>query len=158
MSLTNVDLLRHTLATVAYRAAKTLKHAPADFSDYSANPGTRTPIQILAHVGDLWDWAAGLVAGQHTWHESTPLPWDAEIARFFAGLQTFDEALAAADPATVPCEKLFQGPISDALTHVGQIAMLRRMAASPIRGENYFVAKVVAGQVGPEQAPPLIEF
>lgn len=89
---------------------------------------------------------------------SQPLTWDKEITRFFSALQRFDDYLASAEPIHAPIEKLFQGPIADALTHVGQIAMLRRMAGVPISGENYFVADMAVGRVGAEQAAPKKEF
>lgn len=153
-----IVLLRHTVATLAYRGGKTLRGAPAGFRDFRAAPGTRTPGEILAHIGDLLDWALGLADGKHEWHDSAPLAWEQEIARFHAALDAFDRRLASGAPPGFPVEKIFQGPIADALTHVGQIAMLRRMAGSPVRGENYFGADIVAGRVGPEQTPPKREF
>ncbi len=152
------DLLRHTVATVAYRGGKAVRGAPAGFADYEAGPGGRTPLQILAHIGDLFDWALKMADGKHEWHNATPQPWDEEIARFFAALEAFDRRLASGEPLGFPAEKLFQGPIADALTHVGQIAMLRRMAGCGIRGENYFKAKIAAGRVGADQAAPAFEF
>ncbi|MCU1336815.1 MAG: hypothetical protein JWO19_2396 [Bryobacterales bacterium] len=150
--------LRHTLATLAYRAAKTLRGAPTGFENFTAMPGTRTPAQILAHLGDLLDWAAGLADGRNAFHESDPLPWDQEVDRFFVALATFDQRLASAAPLGCPVEKIFAGPIADALTHTGQIAMLRRMAGSPVRGESYFRAEIAAGRVGRDQAAPVREF
>lgn len=151
-------LLRHTVATLAYRAGKAVRGAPAEFDAFRAAPGTRTAGEILAHIGDLLDWALSLFGGKPVWSETPPGPWDRDIARFFEGLKRFDEALASAAPLGFPVEKLFQGPIADALTHVGQIAMLRRMAGNPVKGENYFQADIAAGRVGPEQAPPRREF
>ncbi len=150
--------LRHTVATLAYRGGKTLRGAPASFAGFEVSPGTRTPAQILAHIGDLLDWALMLADGKHAWHDSTPLPWEQEVARFFRGLAAFDARLASAAPLGFPAEKLFQGPIADALTHVGQIAMLRRLAGAPMKGENYFRAEISVGRVGPEQAAPAREF
>jgi hypothetical protein len=139
--------LRHTLATVAYRGGKALRDAPEGFSDFQAAEGSRTAGQILAHVGDLFDWAFILARdGKHEWHNSAPLPWPAETERFRAGVAALDAHLASALPLNAPAEKLFQGPIADALTHIGQIAMLRRLAGSPIQGENYFRAEIAAGQ------------
>jgi len=138
--------LRHALATVAYRAEKTLRDAPEGFSDFRAAEGSRSAGQILAHVGDLFDWALILARdGKHAWQDSVPLPWPAETARFRAGLAAFDAQLASALPLNAPAEKLFQGPIADALTHIGQIAMLRRLAGTPVKGENYFRAEIAAG-------------
>jgi hypothetical protein len=149
-------LLRHIVATLAYRGGKALRGAPPEFASFTG--GTRTPGKILAHIGDLLDWALAMADGRKDWHDSPAAEWDAGTARFFTALEALDVRLAAGEPPAVSAEKLFQGPIADALTHVGQIAMLRRMAGCPIRGENYFIAEVAAGRVGSEQAPPRVEF
>ncbi len=151
-------LLRHTVATLAYRGGKVLRDAPASFAGFVATAGTRAPVSVLAHVGDLLDWALAMAEGQPKWHDSPPLAWDREVDRFFAALTRLDARLATDAPLGVPAEKLFQGPIADALTHVGQLAMLRRMSGAPMRGENYFVAEIAVGRVGPEQANPRREF
>jgi hypothetical protein len=154
----DIAFLRHTLATLAYRGGKALRGAPPEFSTFRTGDSTRTPGQILAHIGDLLDWALSLANGQPAWHDSPPLNWDEGTARFFTALQAFDTRLASATPPACATEKLFQGPIADALTHVGQITLLRRLAGSPVRGENYYKADITAGHVGPEQAPPKFEF
>ena len=150
------ELLRHTVATVAYRGAKAVRGAPETFAGFAG--AGKTPAEILAHIGDLFDWALSMAKGAQQWRNSTPLPWDQEVARFFATLRAFDEYLASAEPMHAPVEKLFQGPIADALTHVGQIAMMRRLAGAPMRGENYYVAGVEAGRVGADQAAAAREF
>ncbi|MGA2040831.1 MAG: hypothetical protein ABSH42_16245 [Bryobacteraceae bacterium] len=150
-------LLRHTLATLAYRGGKALQGAPAEFAEFSL-AAPRTPGQILAHIGDLMDWALTLADGNEAWHDSPPLTWDKGTARFFAALEAFDRRLASAVPPACRPEKLFQGAIADALTHVGQIAMLRRLAGCPFHGENYYLADIAAGRVGAEQAKPVAEF
>lgn len=147
-------LLRHTLATLAYRGGKTIRDAPATFANYGAPDTARTPAKILAHMGDLMDWALSMADGSRKWHDSAPLPWDQECERFFAALRKFDDYLASDQPLQAPMEKLFQGPIADALTHVGQLAMLRRMASCSIKGENYFGAEITVGRVGSDQAAP----
>ena len=152
------DMLRHCVATLAYRGGKVLRGAPEDFADYRTSEKTRTPGEILAHLGDLLDWALVMAQGRPAWKDSSPLTWKKGTARFFAALNAFDEYLASDEPLGFPEEKLFQGPIADALTHVGQIAMLRRLAGAPIRGENYFKADIEAGRVGPEQKPARVEF
>jgi len=152
------ELLRHTLATVAYRGGKAVRSAPDGFAEFQAGEGVRTPGQILAHMGDLFDWALSIAVGQQKWHDSKPLPWEQEVERFFAALKKFDDFLASGEPAQVPFEKLFQGPVADALSHVGQIAILRRIARAPVKGENYFVADIEAGRVGARQAQPKREF
>jgi hypothetical protein len=143
------ELLRHTVAALAYRAARALDGAPDSFATFDGCG--RQPTQILAHMGDLFDWALSSVQGSERWHNSTPLAWSEEKARFFSSLRAFDEYLASDQPMHAAAEPLFQGPIADALTHVGQIAMLRRLAGSPTCGENFFVAKIAAGQVSAEQ-------
>jgi len=148
------SLLRHTLATLAYRGGKTIRDAPATFANYGAPDTARTPAKILAHMGDLMDWALSMADGSRKWHDSAPLPWDQECERFFAALRKFDDYLASDQPLQAPMEKLFQGPIADALTHVGQLAMLRRMASCSIKGENYFGAEITVGRVGSDQAAP----
>jgi hypothetical protein len=150
------DFLRHTLATLAYRGGKAVRLAPAEFADFQG--AGRPPAQILAHVGDLLDWSLSMAQGKPKFVPSQPLTWDKEITRFFSALRSFDDYLASGEPLHAPIEKLFQGPIADALSHVGQIAMLRRMAGIPISGENYFVADIVVGRVGAEQAAPKKEF
>jgi hypothetical protein len=152
------DLLRHTLATLAYRGGKTLRDAPQGFSNFQAGEGLRTPGQILAHIGDLLDWGLSIARGDQKWQNSTPLTWDQATERFFEALKKFDDFLASAEPLHSPLEKLFQGPIADALTHVGQIAILRRMAGAPVKGENYYVAEIEVGRVGAEQSKPKREF
>jgi hypothetical protein len=152
------QLLRHTVATLAYRGAKTLRGAPAGFAGFQASEKTRTPEKILAHIGDLLDWALSMAKGKQEWHDSKLLPWDQEVKRFFDCLQAFDGFLGSDEPLNVPAEKIFQGPLADALTHVGQIAMLRRLAGAPVRGENYFAAEITAGRVTAEQAAPVREF
>jgi hypothetical protein len=150
--------LRHTLATLAYRGGKAVHGAPSSFSKFKAAPTTRTPGEILAHMGDLLDWGVALADGKHVWHDSKPRAWDREVARFFAALKKFDKRLASRKPLGFSAEKLFQGPVADALTHVGQMAMLRRMARSPVRGENYFKAEISAGLVGRKQRQAVFEF
>jgi len=152
------DLLRHTLATIAYRGAKTLQDAPDSFANFRSAETTRTPVQILAHLGDLFDWALSMAKGQPAWHNSKPMPWHDETQRFFAALQKFDDYLAGDASLHASPEKLFQGPVADALNHIGQLAMLRRMAGHPIKGENYFQADISAGRVGPHQPKPNLEF
>ena len=151
-------MLRHTLATLAYRGGKAVRALPPEAASFPCGEKVRTPVQILAHIGDLLDWALHLAKGEQVWKDSTPLPWPGEVERFFAGLRRLDDYLACAEPLRVPSERLFQGPIADALAHVGQIALVRRLAGCPVRGENYFKARIVAGGVGPDQPAARAEF
>ena len=156
--LSNRDHLRHTLATLAYRGGKTLRDTPAGFGEFSVGATSRTPGRILAHIGDLLDWALSQARGAEAWRNSSPQEWTADVTRFFDALRSLDDFLASDAPLACSPEKLFQGAIADALTHVGQIAMLRRLAGSPVRGENYSQADIAAGRVGPDQTKPRREF
>ena len=155
---TKREMLRHTVATLAYRGAKAVRGAPDSFAFYQASDTTRTPAQILAHIGDLMDWGLSIAKGAEAWNNSDPLPWDQEVARFHAAIERFDNYLSSEAEFSASCERLFQGPIADALTHVGQLTMLRRIAGAPIKGENYSRAKIESGRVGAEQAVTKREF
>ena len=152
------ELLRHAVATVAYRGGKAVRGTPPAFADFQAGGGTRTPGVLLAHIGDLFDWALSIAKGAQAWRDSAPLPWDQEVTRFHDTLKRFDEYLASDAPLACEPEQLVQGPVADALTHVGQITLLRRLSGTPMRSENYFKADVAAGRVGAEQTPPRREF
>jgi hypothetical protein len=155
------DFVRHAVATLAYRGSKILRGAPADFAGVRAGDsptGTRNALEILAHLGDLLDWSSLLVAGEKGWHGSPPQSWEHEVGRFYDGLRKVDAALASGSSPSMPLEKIFQGPIADAFTHLGQLSLLRRIAGSPIRGEAYVLSDIAVGRVGPEQPPPGREF
>jgi hypothetical protein len=158
MTISARELLRHSVASIAYRAGKILRDAPESFADFHASESTRTPLQTVAHMGDLFDWALSLVEGKQVWKDSTPLPWNQEVSRFFETLKKFDDYLCGEDELHASPEKLFQGPVADAMNHVGQLAIMRRLAGVPIRSENYFQADVVVGRVGEDQSAPKREF
>ena len=155
---TKREMLRHTVATLAYRGAKAVHDAPASFASFKASPTTRAPAEILAHIGDLLDWALSIAKGNEAWQNSEPLPWKEEVARFHSALKSYDNYLASDGELSASCERMFQGPVADALTHVGQLTMLRRIAGEPIKGENYSRAKIEAGRVGADQEKPKREF
>ncbi|MEW6320600.1 MAG: hypothetical protein AB1635_05880 [Acidobacteriota bacterium] len=152
------EYLRHTVATLAYRGGKAVRGVSDDVAAHVLGDRTRTPLAILAHINDLLDWAMQLCEGRHVWKASTPGTWADEVARFHRGLAAFDARLAAPEPLGFPPEQLFQGPVADALTHVGQIALIRRLAGSPVKAENYFKARIERGRVGAEQAAAAFEF
>ena len=155
MESANVSL-RHLLATLAYRATRALENAPESFATFEG--GGRQPIQILAHMGDLLGWALSMAQGIGKWSPQPPTIWCDDLLRFYGLLAEFDKFLASGAPFQAPVDRLVQGPIADALTHVGQLAMLRRMAGCATRGENFYVAEIDDGQVGPEQAAPVRTF
>lgn len=152
------QMLRHTLATLVYRGEKAINGAPAGFGDFRAGDTSRTAGEILSHIADLLVWALLMAKGDYTWPGKSVLSWDEEVSRFFSAAKEFDTHLASDAQPIAPVEKLFQGPIADALTHVGQLTLLRRLAGAPIRGENYFKADIVAGRLGSEQSSERIEF
>ena len=146
--------LRIAVATLGYRAAKTMRGAPESFAAYRPGPGSKSPIEIVAHMGDLCDWALRMVRGEPRWTTATPQAWNEECARFFEALRAFDDTLASDEPIHYETVRLFQGPIADALTHTGQLAMLRRLHGAPMKGESYNRADIVVGRIGLEQTPP----
>ena len=147
------DLLRHAVATVAYRGGKAFRDTPSGFSTCRAGAGSRSAGEILSHICDLYDWK-----GEQKWTNTTPGAWEVDVERFFAAVARFDAHLATDEPLGRSAEVLFQGPVADSLTHIGQIGMLRRLAGGPVRGENYARAEIVAGRVGAEQAKSRVEF
>jgi hypothetical protein len=152
------QFLRHTVATLAYRGGKVLRDAPDSFALFRVGETTRTPSQILAHIGDLLDWALSQATGNEQWNDATPLPWQHEVERFYDAVNALDTFLASDVALGRPCEQIFQGPVTDGLAHFGQLAMLRRLAGHPVRGENYAVAEIERGRVGPQQSANRMEF
>jgi hypothetical protein len=146
--------LRHALATLAYRAGKTVRGTPAAFAAYRSAPGSPSPNEILAHMSDLMDWALTMAKGVPKWTSATPLPWKDEIDRFFTSIQRFDDYLESGLPIAWDPGRIFQGGIADALTHTGQLAMLRRLSGHKMKGENYSKAQISVGKVSADQAPP----
>jgi len=152
------EMLRHAVATLAYRGGKAIRGAPDSFGGFRAAETTRTPAEILAHIGDLLDWALSMAKGAEAWQNAAPQTWAADVDRFHACLTRLDEYLASDADLACSCERLFQGAIADSLTHVGQLTMLRRMAGAAIRSENYSRADIQSGRVGAEQTVPRREF
>jgi hypothetical protein len=147
------DFLRHFLAALAYRGGRCLREAPEPFIRFDSGNG-KTPLDVLAHLGDLLDWSLTLAKGAPHWHATPAQTWELETARFHRGLAQLDQFLASGEPLQAEWTRLLQGPLADAMTHVGQLAMLRRMAGFPVPGENFFVAEITAGRVGQDQTPP----
>lgn len=156
-------ILRHILATLAYRGGKAIRDAPAGFADFRPTGAFNTPLALLVHIGDLIRWAhRWLETGdQKTYQVSEPLHWDTEITRFHGALEDLDRLVLAApsdEPLRAPLETLIQSALADALTHIGQLLLLRRMAGDPVPGEPYRQAQIVAGRLGPAQVAPAREF
>lgn len=139
------ELLRHLTATIVFRGNVAVRDAPDDFTGFKIEETVRTPGEILAHIGDLLQGSAYLLKGEMIYLNSPPLPWKDEVERFFSAARELDLFLASDVPIEIPVEKLTQGPIADALTHIGQIIILRRAAGIPVRTEAYFQAEIIPG-------------
>lgn len=140
-------LLRHLVAALTFRAKIAVSGAPENFSGFKIEQGVRTPAEILAHLGDLLEGSHFLMKGEMVYLDSAPKSWKEDSKRFFAAAARFDSFLASDAELRQPIEKIVQGPIADALTHVGQIVMLRRAAGSPVQSEAYFAAEIVPGKI-----------
>ena len=150
--------LRQLVATLAYRAAKVLRDVPAGFGTTSFGDSTRQPVRIVAHMADLMSWGVSMARGEYTWKPEGSGDWDTEVQRFLANLHALDAELAAAGEFRASVNQMIQGPLADALTHVGQLAMLRGMVKAPVRPESYAKADIMIGRVGFDQAAPRREF
>ena len=139
------EILRHLVATVAYRGRVAVTGAPEEFANFRAAGSVRSPVEILAHIGDLLVGSKFLMAGEFVELTSASMSWNEEIQRFYSSVQDLDAFLTTDTPLAFPVEKFVQGPIGDALTHVGQIVMLRRIYGDPVRPEPYFTVDIVPG-------------
>ncbi len=144
------ELLRHLVATVAYRGRIAVSGAPEGFATFRLEGGGRTPGELLAHLGDLLEGSRLLLQGEMVMLESPPLPWGEGVSRIFSEAKRLDAFLASEAPLVVPVERFVQGPVGDALTHVGQLVLLRRAAGSPVRAESYFTADIAPGRIDQE--------
>lgn len=150
------ELLRHFLAALAYRAQKALRGAPLGFGAFAAADGVRTPAQLVRHMTSVLGYARTFFAGGR--YSPDPLPsLEEEAARFHEMLQDLAQHLQGGTPLLqgMSAERLLQGPLSDAMTHAGQLAMLRRLAGAPVAPENFIVADIDADRCGPRQADPV---
>ncbi len=154
----NRMFLRHILATIAYRIRKPLTNIPDSYPGYRVGEQSMTPLELFSHLADLFEWALSMARGENKWEFNKPQSWEVEVERFYSALKNLDDYLASSEIVHCSLERLFQGPIADSMTHVGQLAMLRRLAGSPIRGENYFVADIEVGSVGKDQKKAVREF
>lgn len=147
-------LLQHFLAALAYRTQKALRDAPPRFGRFRAGPNSRTPYEIVWHMTGLIGYARTFLHGG-TYAPPGLANMDDEIVRFHETLEALrDDFANPALTATISDEQFLQGPLADAMTHVGQLAMLRRLAGSPVPSENFIMADVRASNVGAEQAAP----
>ena len=113
-----------------------MRGVPAEFSDFRIGPASRSPIEILGHICDVLDWSLAMAEGEHRWSETRSTVWRDQVDRFFQALTDFDDYLASDRELGFPITQLLQGPVADSFTHVGQIAMLRRLAGWPVKGRE----------------------
>ena len=139
------ELLLHMVATVVYRGRIAILDAPDGFANFRVTPETRSGAELLAHIGDLLSGSHSLLRGEFVELSSSPQSWNRETVRFFSAARELDDLLASDEPLAYPVEKFVQGPIGDALTHVGQLVFLRRIAGAPVNQEPYFTAEIVPG-------------
>ena len=152
---TKRNLLNHFLAALAYRTQKALREAPPEFGSFRAIDGVRTPAELVRHMTSVLGYARTHFIGGRYWPE--PLnSLDAEVERFHAMLGTLAQHLRSGDALLdgMSEERLLQGPFSDAMTHAGQLALLRRLAGAPVPPENFIVAEIEPDRLGPDQAKP----
>ena len=152
------ELVRHLLATLVYRTTKIIHDAPENFPYTSIGEGVRTPEKVLGHINSLIQlsnrfWSPHKpVSMEKLRKQSDKKGWDREKALFYQLAAQFDDTLSSfTSPRLYNPEKILQGPFMDAFTHVGQLALLRRMTGSPIKSESYWMADVKVGQIGPNQ-------
>lgn len=148
-------LLRHFLAALAYRTQKALRGAPENFGRFEAGHQVRTPAELVRHMTSVLGYARTFFIGGR--YRAEPLEdLAAEVRRFHAMLEDLARHLASeTELRTTTEERLLQGPFADAMTHAGQLAMLRRLAGSPIPPENFIEAAVDAQNLGPDQPQPV---
>lgn len=150
------DLVRHFLAAIAYRAQKALRDAPPHYPGFSSGNQMRTPEEILRHMTSVLGYARSFAIGGDYPVKPTPLPtWDLEVARFHEMLESVSGLIEGdGSLGTLTAEQLLQGPLADVMTHVGQLAMLRRLAGDPVPPENFIYADVKKERLGPDQPRP----
>jgi hypothetical protein len=147
-------LLRHFLAALAYRTQKALRGAPDDFAAFDAGGACRTPAQLVRHMTSVLGYARTFFVGGRYWPDPEP-DFASEVRRFHAMVEDVAGHLDRGDAltGTTPAQ-LLQGPFADAMTHAGQLALLRRLAGSPVPPENFIVARIDPGNLGPDQPAP----
>jgi len=148
-------MLRHFLAALAYRTQKALRDAPVSFGTFEAGQQVRPPADLVRHMTSVLGYARTHFVGGR--YRAEPLPdLSAEIARFHAMLEDLARHLeAGTELRGTTEERLLQGPFVDAMTHAGQLAMLRRLAGSPVRPENFIEAAIDPSNLGPTQPEPV---
>ena len=152
------ELLRHTVATLAYRAEKVLRDPPDGFASMRLSPSSRSALDIVSHLGDLMEWGERMARGEYLWEARPSGEWSVACDRFFESVKALDAAIGKASFDKYPVEMIFQGPVADALTHVGQLSIMRGVAGGSVRPESYARAEIQTGRVGRDQSSVRKEF
>jgi hypothetical protein len=162
MNETEVRILRHLLATLAYRGGKAIRGAQPSFADFQPEGAKNTPLALLSHISDLVEWAhrwtMQATGAAPEYRTAQPKTWREDTGRFHDALASFDKHLASGAAIPDILDSLLQAPIADAFTHIGQIALLRRLSGDPVAGEAFRLAPIEIGRLGREQGPPGREF
>lgn len=152
-----LTLVRHELAALAYRFVKAVRGAPEGFGAFDAGAGVRTPRALVHHINGVLGYLGDVLerGDSHGRFHHPELDWEGEIAALHASLERLDAILRGTTPRPETLRRALQGPLADAMTHVGQLALLRRLAGAPVHAENFYLADVRIGRLGPEQADPV---
>lgn len=149
------ELLRHFLAAIAYRTQKALRGAPDHYATFSAGNRVRTPVELLRHMTALMGYARTFFEGGSYPVQPDPLPmFKEEVDRFHQMVEEVGALVSSGAKCSISTEQLLQGPFADTMTHVGQLAMLRRLADSPVPPENFIHADIRADRLHADQPPP----
>ncbi len=149
------QLLHHFLAAIAYRVQKAIRGAPAGFEHFRAAPGVRTPHELVCHITNVLGYGRTFFVGG-AFPSRVPTNWTEDLNALHEMLEDLGRHLVTgASLRATTEERLLQGPLSDAMTHVGQLAMLRRLAGSPVRPEDFIMAAVSANNLGQNQPNPV---
>jgi hypothetical protein len=149
-------LLTHFLAALAYRTQKALRGAPDNFGSFRIKDGVRTPSELVRHMTSVLGYARTFFVGGSYWPDPLPTLSD-EIERFHQMIELLAQHLRNGDSFLndITEERLLQGPLADAMTHAGQLAMLRRLVGDPVPPENFIVAQIKSDSLGIDQADPV---
>lgn len=135
------ETLRCYLAGLVFRFEHVTAGTGEEFAKFEAGHGVRTPQQIVRHMTGLVLLARDQfeeVAGRRP----EPLPWPEEKSRFVATVWDFDTLVSKGsglreDRSIPSMAHVWNGPLSDLMTHVGQLATLRRLAGDPVPAVRY---------------------
>lgn len=146
MPATKNEYLRHTLATIAYRFQKSVSVAGKGFAGFSLGKGSRNTTEIIHHIYHVLWWTRVFVQEERFINEKPEkLSFALEIKRVNSELAVLDKVFSETALGMDFSKRLLQGPLSDVLTHIGQLSMLSRLNGHPIKGEDFSSAEISTG-------------